>query len=87
GGLKRGRTPPAHQRPYSPSSDGDGSGGGSGGGDGRGRGRKTGRLEGRYPAPMPARRERSNSLSLSPPRLLACDYDYVTSDEEETSKP
>ncbi|CAN0233046.1 unnamed protein product, partial [Ectocarpus sp. 4 AP-2014] len=81
GGLKRGRTPPTHYRPYSPSSDGS-----NGGGDG-GRDRKTGRLEGRYPAPMPARRERSNSLSLSPPRLLACDHDYVTSDEEESSKP
>ncbi|CAN0355771.1 unnamed protein product, partial [Ectocarpus sp. 12 AP-2014] len=80
GGLKRGRTPPTHYRPYSPSSDDNGGGGGGG------RGRKTGRLEGRYPAPMPARRERSNSLSLSPPRLLACDHDYVTSDEEESSK-
>ncbi|CAB1103229.1 unnamed protein product [Ectocarpus sp. CCAP 1310/34] len=81
GGLKRGRTPPTHHRPYSPGSDGSNCGG-----DG-GRGRKTGRLEGRYPAPMPARRERSNSLSLSPPRLLTCDHDYVTSDEEDSSKP
>lgn len=76
-GLKRGRTPPR----------GGGSGHASDGSSGSGgdaRGRKTGRLSERYPTPVPSRKQRSNSLSLSPPRLLACDSDYVTSEEEET---
>eukprot|EP00903_Cladosiphon_okamuranus_P010410 g9847.t1 len=55
------------------------------GGDARGR--KTGRLSERYPAPVPARKHRSNSLSLSPSRLLPCDSDYVTSEEETLAIP
>ncbi|CAM9574492.1 unnamed protein product [Scytosiphon promiscuus] len=81
-GLKRGRTP----RGRSPL-DGGGSGhlsDSSSNSDGRlGRGRKTGRWSDRYPAPIPARKQRSNSLSLSPPHLLDRGSDYATSEEDD----
>lgn len=78
-GLKRGRA--SHRRS---SLEGGGSGqrgdSGSNSDNSDGRGRKTGRWSDRYPAPIPARKERCNSLSLSPSRLPD---DYVTSEEEE----
>lgn len=71
-GLNRGRTPPARSPEHH---DSDSSGGG-GAHDGDARGRKSRRGgEERYPAPAP-RRQRSSSLSLSPPRFPACGSDY-----------
>ena len=77
-GVKRGRTPPAR----SPEDRGSDGSGGAGGGDARGR--KAARDE-RYPAPVP-QRQRSSSLSLSPPRFAACDSDY-SSDADSALEP
>lgn len=74
-GLKRGRI--QHAR----SPDDHGSGGDSSRGSGGGRGEKTGRSE-RYPAPVP-RRQRSSSLSLSPPHFTAFGSDYDSGEDSE----
>lgn len=75
-GLKRRRAPPAR------STGDDGSGDSSGYNC---RGGKAGRSE-RYPTPVPRRRRRSSSLSLSPRRFTAFDSDY-DSDEDPDRPP